>query len=134
MKFYNIIFIFTLSFLACKKECETTEFIHCENHQITECLLGSWEATHFSAGFDYPLEMVEDRERFTFVDNLIFSRQEAASSKECRGNYHINVLNKTISFETDCFNIEYTFDISTTTFKLYKMGRHGLSTRQFKKI
>jgi hypothetical protein len=110
------------------------EFNNCENHQVAECLLGSWLASHYSEGLDYPLEKLEDGERLTFVDNIIFFRHETTAIKECRGNYQINVLDKTISFESECINIEYTFDITTTTLKLFKMGRHGLTTRQFTKI
>lgn len=134
MKFYNIIFIFILSFSACNKECETMEFNKCENHQVAECLMGSWLATHYSEGLDYPFKKLEDGERLTFVDNINFLRQETTASKECSGHYQINVLDKTIGFETECFNIEYTFDITTTSLKLFKMGRHGLTTKQFKKI
>ncbi len=130
MKHNIIVFICILSLMSCRKDCITT----CPDNEITTCIIGTWVETHRNVGAGYPTEPVENGRTLIFHNSSNFSVRLKNSTTNCSGKYLLNVEEKKIKFDSDCYKYEYVIvSFDSDILKLGIMGRHGLSISQYSK-
>ncbi len=130
MKHNIIVFICILSLMSCRKDCITT----CSDDEIATCIIGTWVETHKSYAYGLPFEPVENGFTLIFHDSSSFSVKRINSTTNCSGKYLLNVEEKKIRFDSDCYKPE--FDIASFDSDILQLGspgRHGFTISQYSK-
>ncbi len=130
MKHNIIVFLCIFSLISCRKDCITT----CSDDEIATCIVGTWVETHRNVGYGYPTEPVENGRTLIFQGSSNFSVKRINSTTNCSGKYLLNVEEKKIKFNSECFTYEYEIvSFDSDKLQLGYIGIHGLVVSWYSK-